>query len=89
MFRKYKISRKDIWNFDEIGFRVGCPKGQEVYVPLEIKEVSYFVCLILGSRISYMSEPADKRVERWILLQKSQNRTFAFSTNTKYYSLKF
>jgi hypothetical protein len=47
-FRKYrevvqqhKLSRKDIWNFDETGFRVGCPKGQEIYVPLDVKEVSY------------------------------------------------
>jgi hypothetical protein len=41
VLQKYKISRKDIWNFDETGFRIGCPKGQEIYVPLDIKEVSY------------------------------------------------
>jgi hypothetical protein len=41
VLKKYKISRKDIWNFDETGFRVGCPKGEEIYVPLEVREVSY------------------------------------------------
>jgi hypothetical protein len=38
--KKYKISRKYIWNFDETGFRVGCPKGETIYVPSEVKEVS-------------------------------------------------
>ena len=38
---KYKISQKDIWNFDETGFRVGCLKGQQIYMPLDIKEVYY------------------------------------------------
>ena len=42
VIQKYNISRKDIWNFDETRFRVGCPKGQEIYVPLDIKEVSYY-----------------------------------------------
>lgn len=37
--RKYKIRRKDIMNFDEAGFRVGCPKGQYPLVPLNILEV--------------------------------------------------
>jgi hypothetical protein len=41
--RDYKISAKDIWNFDETGFRIGCPKGEEIYVPLDVKEVSYIV----------------------------------------------
>jgi hypothetical protein len=36
---KYKIVPKDIYNFDETGFRVGCPKGEEIYVPQEVKEV--------------------------------------------------
>jgi hypothetical protein len=27
---KHNVERKDIWNFDETGFRVGCPKGQEI-----------------------------------------------------------
>ena len=26
-------------NFDEVGFRVGCAKGQEILVPLDILEV--------------------------------------------------
>jgi hypothetical protein len=37
VIQKYNISRKDIWNFDETGFRIGCPKGQETYVPLDVK----------------------------------------------------
>jgi hypothetical protein len=39
--KKYNIDRKHIWNFDETGFRVGCPKGETIYVPVEITEVSY------------------------------------------------
>jgi hypothetical protein len=35
-------SRKDIWNFDETGFQVGCVKGEYIYVPLDVKEVSYY-----------------------------------------------
>jgi hypothetical protein len=47
VLRDNKISRKDIWNFDETGFRIGCPKGEVIYVPEEVKEVSY--SNILGS----------------------------------------
>jgi hypothetical protein len=36
---KYKIKRKNIVNFDEAGFRVGCVKGQYILVPLDIQEV--------------------------------------------------
>ena len=36
-----KISRKDIWNFDETGFRIGCPRGEVIYVPDDVNEVSY------------------------------------------------
>jgi hypothetical protein len=45
---KYSISRKDIWNF-EIGFRVGCPRGEQIYVPVDVKEVSllYLIRLLL------------------------------------------
>jgi hypothetical protein len=41
--KKYRFKPKDIWNFDETGFRVGCPKGEEIYVPLDVKEVSYYL----------------------------------------------
>jgi hypothetical protein len=41
--KKHEVSRKDIWNFDETGFRIGCPKGEEIYVPLDVKEVSYYL----------------------------------------------
>ena len=37
--RKYNIKKQNIINFDEAGFRIGCPKGQEVIVLIEIKEV--------------------------------------------------
>jgi hypothetical protein len=47
-FKKYfttlkedKIKRKNIVNFNEVGFRVGCAKGQWILVPLDILEV-YF-----------------------------------------------
>jgi hypothetical protein len=38
---EHNIESKNIWNFDETGFRIGCPKGQEIYVPYDVKEVSY------------------------------------------------
>jgi hypothetical protein len=41
VLQKYKFSRGDIWNFDKTGFRAGCAKRQEIYMPLEAKEVSY------------------------------------------------
>ena len=43
MLKEYKITQNNIWNFDETGFRVGCPKGEEIYVPLDVKEVSYLI----------------------------------------------
>jgi hypothetical protein len=42
VLEEHNIQRKDLWNFDETGFRIGCPKGQEIYVPLDVKEVSYY-----------------------------------------------
>jgi hypothetical protein len=39
--KKYGIRRKNIVNFDEAGFRVGCPKGQYLLVPLDILEVCF------------------------------------------------
>jgi hypothetical protein len=36
---KYNIKPKNLYNFDETGFRVGCPRGVEVIVPLDVKEV--------------------------------------------------
>jgi len=45
-FQKYKdyceqigVKREDVFNFDEVGFRVGVALGQEVLVPSHIKEV--------------------------------------------------
>jgi hypothetical protein len=37
--KKYQVQSQDIFNFDETGFRVGCPKGEEIFVPLDVKEV--------------------------------------------------
>jgi hypothetical protein len=41
--KKHKITRGNVWNFDETGFRVGCPKREEIYVPSDVKEVSYYL----------------------------------------------
>jgi hypothetical protein len=45
-FQKYERTIKEhnilpgnLWNFDETGFRVGCPKGEDVVVPIEVTEV--------------------------------------------------
>jgi hypothetical protein len=37
--KEYSIKRKNVINFDEAGFRVGCAKGQLILVPDDIKEV--------------------------------------------------
>ena len=37
--KKYNVKPKDIHDFDEMGVRVGCPKGVEVIVPIDVKEV--------------------------------------------------
>ena len=50
MLREYRISRGNVWNFDKTGFRVGCPKGEEIYVPLDVKEEGLF--LILGALLT-------------------------------------
>jgi hypothetical protein len=42
---KYQVQKKDIFNFDETGFRVGCPRGEEIYVPLDVKEVRIILLL--------------------------------------------
>ena len=41
--KHYKIKRRNIINFDEAGFRVGCAKGQEILVPLDIHEICSFI----------------------------------------------
>jgi hypothetical protein len=33
------IQKKNILNFDETGFRIGCPKGQTLLVPEDVLEV--------------------------------------------------
>ncbi len=38
MLKELKITRRNLVNFDESGFRIGCLKKQEVLVPIEIKE---------------------------------------------------
>ena len=39
VLRELKIRRRrNILNFDEAAFRIGCMNGQEIYVPMEIKQ---------------------------------------------------
>jgi hypothetical protein len=38
---QYNIKRRNIVNFDEAGFRVGCAKGQWILVPEDIQEVCF------------------------------------------------
>lgn len=37
--QEYKIKGDRIDNFDEGGFRIGCPKGHDLLVPEEVREV--------------------------------------------------
>ena len=47
---KYGIKRgKNIYNMDELGVRVRCPKGEEVIVPIDVKEI-------------YMSSPENRKL---------------------------
>jgi hypothetical protein len=37
---EYKITKaKNVLNMDELGARVGCPRGEHVVVPIEVKEL--------------------------------------------------
>ena len=36
--KEYKIKRRNIVNFDEAGFQVGCMKGQWILIPLDVTE---------------------------------------------------
>ena len=36
---EYKIRQEDVWNFDEIGFRIGCLRGRTVIVPADVKAI--------------------------------------------------
>ena len=49
---KYHVEKQHIFNFDETGFRVGCPRGEEIYVPLDVKEVR-FIYFISNLLINY------------------------------------
>ena len=44
--KEKRIKMKNILNFDETGFRVGCPKGQTLLVPLDVTEVSIYSFII-------------------------------------------
>lgn len=37
---QYDIKKKNILNFDEAGFRIGCPKGHSILVPEDVHDVS-------------------------------------------------
>ena len=41
--REYSIKAQDIWNFDESGFRTACPSGVDVWIPIEIEQVSLYL----------------------------------------------
>jgi hypothetical protein len=43
--KKYDIHKHNLYNFDESGFRIGCPKGVEVLVPIELTEVKIYPLL--------------------------------------------
>ena len=40
MLAKRNIKKaKNVYNFDESGVRIGCPRGEEVVVPIDVKEL--------------------------------------------------
>jgi hypothetical protein len=46
---KYQFQAKDIYNFDETGFRVGCARGTKVIVLIDVKEVRTILFLAVFS----------------------------------------
>src|SRR5436305_8781398 len=50
---EHQIKPKDIHNFDETGFWVGCPPGEEVIVPTHITEVSIIILVLLNITNKY------------------------------------
>jgi hypothetical protein len=48
-----KVRKRNIYNFDEVGFRVGCAKGQWLLVPKDILEV-YILNSILNALLTYL-----------------------------------
>lgn len=40
----YGIEKRNIINTNEAGFHNGCPNGQNVLVPTDVREVSIVVC---------------------------------------------
>jgi hypothetical protein len=39
-------------NFDEAGFRVGCPKGQYLLVPTDVLQVSSWITILIATLIA-------------------------------------
>lgn len=37
--KKYAIGRRRKFNFDETNVRTGCPKGEQIYVPMDVNKV--------------------------------------------------
>lgn len=35
----YSIKQEDVWNFDKIGFRIGCLRGRMVVFPADVKAI--------------------------------------------------
>ena len=46
MCNQLNITAADIFNFDEVGFRVGMSSGEQVIVPTDVKEVSYIYIIL-------------------------------------------
>jgi len=69
---KYHVQKQDIFNFDETGFRVGCPRGEEIYVPLDVKEVRfiYFISnLLINYSGTLLAPKIDVQLQSLRLLQ--------------------
>jgi hypothetical protein len=69
---KYHVEKQHIFNFDETGFRVGCPRGEEIYVPLDVKEVRfiYFISnLLINYSGTLLAPKIDVQLQSLRLLQ--------------------
>ncbi|KAH7348668.1 hypothetical protein BKA65DRAFT_398285, partial [Rhexocercosporidium sp. MPI-PUGE-AT-0058] len=60
----------DVWNFDKVGFRIGCLRGRLVIVPADVKAV-YLVDLDNRESITSLEcvSAAGKYIESFLILK--------------------
>ena len=47
-------TKKNIVNFDEAGFRVGCMKGHQILAPTDVLEVRFYILIQFIQQVKYI-----------------------------------